>query len=340
MLFSPASFPPALRALLNLSEAEARALAPLLRQTFRRGGVLGVSRGGERRVLALGGVPESGVFELASVTKPFTAALASALVREGRLEWDRPLSALGGPLRRLPRTLTPSALATHTAGLPPHPARTALTTFTRFADPYGGMSPADVLASARRWARPPQRGGFPFAYSNLGAGVLALGLAHAAGEDVSAAGYERALRRHVILPLGLPDVALTPVREVVTPYGLLGGREVTGFAQLAGAGGLFGTAAELLRFGEAHLSAEVGRHWQDARPVAGLPPLYTGAAPGWFHSGAAVWHDGIARGTRTALGFSPQSGVVVTLLVRGAAPVLGVRAGVPLLLLRLLKAEG
>ena len=340
MLFSPAPFPPTLRALLNLSEAEARALAPLIRQTFRRGGVVGVSRGGRQFVLALGGVPESGVFELASVTKPFTAALASALVREGWLEWDRPLSALGGPLRRLPRTLTPYALATHTAGLPPHPARTALTTFTRFADPYGGMSPADVLASARRWARPPQRGGFPFAYSNLGAGVLALGLAHAAGEELSAAGYERALRRHVTLPLGLPGVGLLPAGEVVKPYGLLGGSEVTGFAELAGAGGLFGTATDLLRFGEAHLHGEVGEHWQAAHPFPGLPPLYAGAAPGWFHSGGAVWHDGIARGTRTALGFSPQSGLVVALLVRGAVPLVGLRAGVPLLLVRLLRVEG
>lgn len=337
MFFTPSPLPSTLRALLNLSDAEARAALPIIRQTFRRGGVLGVSRGGRQEVLSLGGVPERGVFELASVTKPFTAALASALVREGRLDWDMPLSALGGPLRRLPRALTPLALATHTAGLPPHPARAALTTFTRFADPYGGMSAADVLASARRWANPGQAG--RFVYSNLGAGVLALGLAHAAGEEVSAAGYERALRRHVTLPLGLPGVGLLPAGEVVRPYGVLGGQEVTGFAELAGAGGLFGTAADLLRFGEAHLRGELGTHWQAAQFPAGLPPLCSGVAPGWFHSGGAVWHDGTARGTRTALGFAPQSGLVVTLLVRGAAPVVGLRAGVPLLLLRLLKGD-
>lgn len=337
MFFTPAPLPSTLRALLSLSDAEARAALPLIRQTFRRGGVLGVSRGGRQEVLSLGSVPQGGVFELASVTKPFTAALASALVREGTLDWHAPLSALGGPLRRLPRALTPLALATHTAGLPPHPARATLTTFTRFSDPYGGMSAADVLASARRWANPGQAG--RFVYSNLGAGVLALGLAHAAGEKLSAAGYERALRRYVTLPLGLPGVGLLPAGEVVRPYGVLGGQDVTGFAELAGAGGLFGTATELLRFGEAHLRGELGPHWQEVQFPAGLPPLCGGVAPGWFHSGGAVWHDGTARGTRTALGFVPQSGLVVTLLVRGAAPVVGVRAGVPLLLLRLLKAE-
>ncbi|AAF10343.1 serine hydrolase domain-containing protein [Deinococcus radiodurans] len=320
--------------LLELDDAQARALLGLVRQTLRRGGVLGVARGDERQLLTFGGVPENGVFELASVTKPFTAALASALVRDGRLDWNAPLAALGGPLRRLPRALTPYALATHTAGLPPQPARAALTTFTRFADPYGGMSPADVLASARRWANPGQAG--RFGYSNLGAGVLALGLAHAAGEETSAAGYKRALRRLVTFPLGLPGVGLTPARDVVPPYGLLGGQAVTGFAELAGAGGLFGSAAELLHFGEAHLSGAAGQHWRQAQAFPGLPPLYAGAAPGWFQSGSTVWHDGIARGTRTALGFSPRSGAVVTLLVRGAVPLVGVRAGVPLLLLGLL----
>ena len=325
--------------LLALPEAQTAALPALVRQTFRRGGVLAVARGGETLLLPLGGVAADGVFELASVTKPFTVALAAALVREGRLEWHTPLARLGGPLRRLPRTLTPYALATHTAGLPPHPARAALTALTQFSDPYGGMSPGAVLASARRWASPgpassPQTG--RFSYSNLGAGVLALASAYAAGEDLSAAGYERALRHSVTGPLGLPGVGLTPAREVVPPYGLLGGREVTGFAELAGAGGLFGTAADLLRFGEAHLRGTVGQHWQDARPFAGLPPLWSGVAPGWFHSGGVVWHDGVARGTRTALGFAPRSGAVAALLVRGGVPLVGARGAVPVLLLGLL----
>lgn len=324
----------ALCAALGHSEQEARAWWPLARQTFRRGGVLGVSQGGARDVLAFGGVEVGAPFELASVTKPFTAALAGALVRAGHLEWERPLASLGGPLRRLPRFLTPYALATHTAGLPPHPARVALTTFTQFSDPYGGMSPAAVLASARRWARPPRPA--RFMYSNLGVGTLALALAGAAGEELSAAGYGRALSHWVTEPLGVPGVSLTPPAGVARPSGFLGGQEVTRFAELAGAGGLFGRAEDLLTFAQAHLDGRAGTHWRSGVRAPGLTPPHEAAAPGWFHSRGVVWHDGVARGTRTALGFCPASGAAVTLLVRGGVPVLGVRAQVPLLLLALL----
>lgn len=322
-------------------------LLPLMRQAFAHGGVLAVARGPDRRILAFGGVPVRGVFELASLTKPFTAALAQALVRAGVVDWDTPLrspngSLHNGPLRRLPPHFTPFALATHTAGVPPHPARAVITTITHFSDPYSPMSALQVLDSARRWSRPttPPR----FGYSNLGVGVLALALAHLAGEDLSAQGYGRALQQHVLQPLGLSAVTLTPApASVVTPRGLLGGHDTTGFGPLAGAGGLFSTADDLLTFGLAHLSTQAGRHWTRGISPAGLPLPRTAVAPGWFHSagrhGPVIWHDGVARGTRTALGFHPGSGGVIVILARGGVPLLGQRSAVPLLLLRLLGAQ-
>ncbi|MDV6374275.1 serine hydrolase domain-containing protein [Deinococcus arenicola] len=315
-------------------ELDARPLLGLTRMVFRRGGVLAVSRGGEEVIVPLGGIAGGGTFELASVTKPFTSALAGALVDAGRLDWHAPLSRLGGPFRRLPPHLTPLSLATHTAGLPMHPARAAVTVFTRFSDPYGGMSAADVIASARRWGQPVR---IPrFAYSNLGVGLLALALAHAAGEETSAAGYGRALADWVTGPLGL-GVGLVPVGAVVRPSGLLGGAKVTGFGPLAGAGGLFGTAADLLTFGASRLE------WSPPPVVhpTGLPQHLRGVAPGWMVSGPAeevFWHDGLARGTRTGLGFNTQSGAVVALLTRGIESPLGVRGALPGLLLSLLGA--
>lgn len=339
---------PVKQALAHVSavlDVDARPLLGLTRSVFRRGGVLAVSRGAQTVTVPLGGVDAGGVFELASVTKPFTAALAGALVEAGRLEWHAPLSSLGGPLRRLPAHLTPLALATHTAGLPMHPARAAVTVFTRFHDPYGGMAAADVIASARRWSglggaqvsRPPR-----FAYSNLGVGLLALALAHAAGEEASAAGYGRALRGWVTGPLGLGVTltpGLTPGGAVVRPAGLLGGPNLTGFGPLAGAGGLFGTAADLLVFGETRRAAPP---IPVLRP-AGLPRHIGGVVPGWMVSGAqgqVRWHDGLARGTRTGLGFRVSSGAVVALLARGAESPLGVRGAMPALLLSLLGAAG
>lgn len=338
---------PVSRALAQASALLGRDLTPLrgeVRALYRRGGVLALSRGEQRLLLPLGGVPADGLFELASVTKPFTAALAGALASAGRLAWDAPLRELGGPFRRLPPFLTPATLATHTAGLPTHPARTALTTLTRFHDPYGGMKAADALSSARRWASGRQAG--RFGYSNLGTGVLALACAFAAGEEVSAQGYGQALSRYVTGPLNLSGVSLTPAEGVVPPTGLLGPTGVTGFGPLAGAGGLYGRAADLLVFGEAHLRGGMGTGWAQVHRPPGLPPHLTGVTAGWLESRGAYWHDGVARGTRSGLGVAPEpggpdSGVVVALLVRGGMPLvgppLGPRGGVASLLLALLE---
>ncbi|MFK7601474.1 serine hydrolase domain-containing protein [Deinococcus sp. SM5_A1] len=326
----------ALARVSEVLEVDARPLLPLTRTVFRRGGVLAVSRGGKRVLVPLGGVEAGGVFELASVTKPFTAALAGALVDAGRLDWHAPLSSLGGPFRRLPTHLTALSLATHTAGLPMHPARAAITVFTRFYDPYGGMGAADVIASARRWGQPSRQ--TRFMYSNLGAGLLALALAHAAGEEASAAGYGRALADWVTEPLGL-GVTLAPAGAVVRPSGLLGGNTLTGFGPLAGAGGLFGTAADLLTFGGFRLAAPP----MPLLKPQGLPRHLRGVAPGWMVSGPdgeVRWHDGLARGTRAGLGSNLQSGAVVALLSRGTDSPLGVRGAMPALLLSLLEAGG
>ena len=319
---------------------EVRGALPSLRAAVRRGGVLAVSRGGQAAVVGLCGAPEGGMFELASVSKPFTGALAAALVREGVLGWDTPVSHLEGPFRGLPATLTLRALATHTAGVPAHPARAAVTVLTRFQDPYGGMSARDAIRSAGRWASVRSAG--RFTYSNLGVGVLALALAHAAGEELNAAGYGRALARYVTVPLGLGSVTLTPdPAQLVTPTATLFGEGVTGFGPLAGAGGLFGTAGDLLAFGLAHTDGRAGEGWREARRVPGLPAHVSRVAPGWFVTGGVWWHDGVARGTRTALGFRPADGAVVTLLVRGGVPLTGRRGAVVATLLGLLgRASG
>ncbi|CAM3615386.1 hypothetical protein DEFR109230_05320 [Deinococcus frigens] len=56
--------------------------------------------------------------------------------------------------------------------------------------------------------------------------------------------------------------------------------------------------------------------------------------------GEVRWHDGLARGTRSGLGFNLQSGAVVALLARGTDSPLGMRGAMPALLLSLLGAGG
>lgn len=62
--------------------------------------------------------PEDLIFEIGSVTKVFTALLLTLLVEEGKIDPNRPISAMANELSDVPSWITPQALATHTSGLP------------------------------------------------------------------------------------------------------------------------------------------------------------------------------------------------------------------------------
>lgn len=311
-------------------------LVPLAQKVFHQGGLLGVHRNKHSVVYAIENIPTDGVFELACLTKPFTSALAATLVKNKAVSWDMPISALGGPFRRLPPTLSLQTLANHTSSLPAHPARTPLTSMLSLHDPYGSLSPHQVIASAARWAKktpvnPPQ-----WAYSNLGYGVLALALAYAEGSSLSAQGFAKALAEYVLQPMDLTDIDWqTERRRLVTPKGLLGKTEVTSFAHLAGAGGLLGTAEALLKFAELHRTGKF-KYWQKPQWYKGLEAPAGGMAPGWFHTNRVYWHDGISRGTRTAMGFSSYTDISVVLLARGKASPFAQKHAIAELLLKLL----
>ncbi|GAA3996490.1 serine hydrolase domain-containing protein [Deinococcus rubellus] len=308
----------------TFADLDTRRLAAALRRVLRPGGVVAISQGRARLVLGLHQQPGQS-FEIASVTKPFTAALAFALAEQGRLDLDAPLSRQLASFRGYPPHLTARALLTHTAGLPLQPLRGSLGTLRDFHDPYGRLSAAAVLASGRRWSWLGRERAGRLAYSNLGYGLLALALAEAAG-----GAYPAALQAWVLKPLALRHTGFSPLTPLATPHGLLGGGRVSGFGGLLGAGGLYSTGHDLLSFGEAHLGSQV-RGWGSLSRPPGLPPDLLGVAGGWFvvrwQREAVWWHDGVARGTRAALGFSPDTGRVAAVLVNSGVPLLGSRAG-------------
>ncbi|WP_161880500.1 serine hydrolase domain-containing protein [Deinococcus alpinitundrae] len=299
-------------------------LAAALRRLLRPGGVVAVSQGTERVVLGLHQQPQRS-FEIASVTKPFTAALAFQLAGQGPLDLDLPLARQLSRFRSYPPHITARALLTHTAGLPLHPLRGSLGTLRDFHDPYGRLSAEAVLASGRRWSWLGRQQAGRLAYSNFGYGLLALALAEAAGLT-----YPAALRTWVLEPLHLHRTDFAPLTPLAAPHGLLGSRRVSGFGGLTGAGGLYSTADDLLGFAEAHLSNQLSG-WASLSRPPGLPPHLVGVAGGWlvarWQREAVWWHDGVARGTRAALGFSPDSGRAAAVLVGSGVPLLGGRAG-------------
>jgi serine-type D-Ala-D-Ala carboxypeptidase/endopeptidase len=157
---------------------------------------------------AIGGPPVTArtIFELGSITKVYTALLLADMAREG-------LVALTDPLRlHLPPTVAVPAhplreirlvdLATHTSGLKRAPRGVHRFALRDLRNPYAQFLPSD-LVDALAHTRPGRMPGTRFRYSNLGAGLLGLALAHRAGVS-----YEELVRERVCVPLELDDTMI------------------------------------------------------------------------------------------------------------------------------------
>lgn len=231
---------------------------------------VGVSVDGRPETLCLGCGPDTR-FRIASVTKPFTATLASAL-----LDLDAPAGTWPG--------VTPRHLLSHTAGYD-----CELGDLRRFGDgddALGGI--VAELGRVRRWTDP----GVVWSYSNASYWLAG----HLAAERAGST-YEDAVVEHVCARAGLEATAFAEPDLDGFDVDLRSGGLVL---DTAGAyprarrpsGGLSSTVADLLRFGE----------WQIAEPAtAGLRVPHAlrpggayglgfmldaaGSAEVWFHGG-------------------------------------------------------
>ncbi|WP_371516018.1 serine hydrolase domain-containing protein [Kitasatospora sp. NBC_01300] len=334
-------------------------LASLVQQTADRlagqhvGAVVAGLAGGAVEIRGAGRTGPGGavpgphtLFEVGSVTKVFTSLVLARLVLADSggaatgLDdaLDEPLADVLADVRpdgaavpaRGGHPITLRHLATHTSGLPRLPRgmlATALLNPNK-PDPYAHCSTEHVLAglARTRLRATPGRG---FRYSNLGAGLLGLALAHRAGT-----GYEELVAREICEPLGLVD---THVRSGREQSGRLahghtsGGRPVPywDFADVPGMGGLRSTASDLAILLRAQLAA-------DREPDAPLAPAITLTREtrhrvnpfAWMHLGwlghrlrtqqgghLQIWHNGGTGGFRSFVAFDPEKQVGVVVLV-------------------------
>lgn len=195
-------------------------------------------------------VRQDTVFDLASVTKLFTAVLTVRQIERGRIGLDEPVAArlpeyaAGGKER-----ITVRQLLTHTSGLRPE------------LPFYEGGWPGRLLEEAP--LRPPGEG---HCYSDLNLLSLQLLLERLTGRPLDAA-----VREEITGPLGMADTGYGPVppeRAAATedqrrPWakadrGMLRGtvhdENAAALGGVAGHAGLFSTAADLARFCRALLA--------------------------------------------------------------------------------------
>jgi CubicO group peptidase (beta-lactamase class C family) len=313
----------------------------------RIGLVVGCRAGGEQRVVGYGRLrtgaqdtPDGGtIFEIGSVTKVFTGLLLADLAEQGIVGLDDPLASHLPSSVRVPtrgdRQITLGELASHAAGLPRDPKGTLGRWLGDRRNPYAALSVEELYAGLAR-TRLRRRPGGRAKYSNLGAGLLGVALARAAGQP-----YEELVRQRICRPLDMADTMITPTGEQTTRLATghtRRGRPVAPLQlpALAGAGALRSTATDLLRFLEANLDParsplasqleraqqprlraakrmEVGLGWMIAHPPRDAGPV--------------LWHNGGTSGFRSFAALARDTGAAVVALSNTARSVdrLGLR---------------
>jgi serine-type D-Ala-D-Ala carboxypeptidase/endopeptidase len=306
-------------------------VAPLVARRLA-GAVAGVNGAGSGSLHAYGnsgtGRPlgDDSVFEIGSITKPFTAILLAAMVLDGEVALDDAIGKFLPPHVRTPhrdgQDVRLIDLATHTAGLPRIPRNLWMQVLRNRDNPYADYSVTDLheavsVVRLKRSFRSKMR------YSNFGFGLLGHVLEGAAG-----AGYEDLVVERVCRPLEMVDTRITvPVhaRDRVA-LGHKGSKKPAGpwdIPALAGAGALRSTAADMMRFVEANLRpdrtriADALRYAQQPRLAVKKDKLEIGLA--WLRmktkSGQWItWHNGGTGGFSSFVGFCPTKDVGIVVL--------------------------
>jgi D-alanyl-D-alanine-carboxypeptidase/D-alanyl-D-alanine-endopeptidase len=216
------------------------------------GMVIGIITPEGRRVASRGstserdGRPVDGdtAFEIASVTKVFTALLLTDMRQRGEVGLDDPVAAYLPAEVRVPqrkgRQITLVDLATHTSGLPPQPPD-----LSGLDDPAAPTYSAEQLYSSISTYRLIRDIGSEWEYGNLDIALLGHALARRAGTD-----YQSLVRARVTGPLHLSrtstvEAALGPNVAVSHDSDLRPTRRLA-LGALAPAGAMFSSANDLL----------------------------------------------------------------------------------------------
>ena len=277
------------------------------------------------------------VFQLASITKQFTAAAVLALVQDGRVALDSPITryVATAPARALLRGRRPTVrqLLSHTAGVPDY-------TEAPRGDALKRLDlPSDSLLALARDLPPSFEPGEQMRYSNTGFALLGQLV-----ERVSGRPYAAFVRERVLVPAGVGGAHFCDPRALVprlargyeaTRGGLRPAEFISPYMPWA-AGGFCATAGDLAAWNAAVHAVRGGRVLAPALYAEMVRPASVGRGPGTRSRVAgryglgvmlsevagrrAVSHSGDIDGFTTFTGYLPDDSLSVTVLVNTQGP--------------------
>ena len=249
----------------------------------------------------------SSQFEIGSITKAFTNLLLAELVAKGVVRYDTAVADVMTDVtfdNPAVGEVTLLQLATHTSGLPRLPANLIS---QDPSDPYKDYD-VEALYEGVKTTRAGQQLNQQYAYSNFGAGLLGHLLGAADGTD-----YERALRAHVLEPLGMTTATFDDTESPVPGHSM---QTANWHLQaLAAAGALRASGVELAKVLQPWLSPGFDSLQHDYSAdlvVAASAGGNISISPVWHVVGAddsmVYWHNGGTGGYRSFVGFNPVTG--------------------------------
>lgn len=259
-------------------------------------------------------------YPLASVTKPFVATALMHLAETKRVDLDQPASRYAGGWVPSTDRYTLRQLLNHTSGLPTY----ATIRWSGEPSPDGGL--AAMFRHYGFAAHPPA---VVSEYSNLGYGLLGHIVAEQSGASLAA--Y---LEREVIRPLRLSDTSMIESGGAPAGAARKYDTDAKPLPETAndtpGAGNLYASVHDLVRFGMFHLdersspvlSRASKQLMQTYVEPGALYPYYNSShyGVGWYFRTLAngtrvVWHEGGMPGASSLLVLLPQQRIVAAVTI-------------------------
>lgn len=269
------------------------------------------------------------LFEIASVTKTFTATMLADLVTRGEVALDDPVSRFLPPAVHLPerngKQITLLDLATHTSGLPRVPGNLQS---EDAGNPYANYH-VEHLYQFLSECNLQRDIGVEYDYSNLGYGLLGQALALKIGTS-----WEAAVTEQILRPLGMTDTAVT--LPAALRLRLAAGHNASGqpvpnwdIPGMPGMGALRSTANDLLKFLVANMElsspllGEALRLTHQPQRQAWSPATMIGLAWQIGHEDHRdiIRHSGSTGGYASFIGFDPVQQIGVIVLANSAVNV-------------------
>jgi CubicO group peptidase (beta-lactamase class C family) len=267
------------------------------------------------------------VFQLASVTKQFTAAAVLALVQDGRVDLEAAITHYLPNAPTQGRTITVRQLLSHTSGIPDYAESPRIAALKRLDLPPDSL--VALIATTPFYFEP----GEQMRYSNTGFALLGLLI-----ERVSGQPYATYVEQRVLRPAGAARAHFCDPQALVrrlargytaTPDGLRPAAFISPHLPYA-AGGFCGTAGDLTAWNAALHARRGGRVLAPAlyaemvtpRTVAGGRRTRhgLGVALSDLAGHPAVHHGGDIDGFTTFTAYLPDDSLNITVLLNTQGP--------------------